>query len=473
MRIKAGDRVNDVLNSVLRKVAPTAEERKEVLKLHRNVLHTAEIVCEGLRVKPMMCGSIAKDTWLKGHKDFDLFLRFRESTSRENLEEYGLKLGKEIINRLGGTYEIAYAEHPYIRGFFNGHRIDIVPAFDVRNPGRIKSAVDRTPYHVRYVNQNLDRGLVNEVRLLKQFCKGIGVYGSNLKVRGFSGYLCELLIIKYIKFRNLVEDAADWWPGKVIDIEGFYRSEKYLREKKFPGDALIVVDPVDRNRNVASVLSSENFIWFVKKCQEFVEEPNEDIFFGKPRYEMTLRGIAEKLRERGTEFLMIYFAAPEEVHRDILWPQMRKLLKRIEDVLKDGGFRPLRSDIWSDETNCILIFEMEVDELPAVKEVLGPSIFDRKNSEGFLKKYRGKKIFLQENRWVAETEREFRRAIELIRDFLSGDEDELRGRGVPKDLARVISEDVAVADRVHCFRFFRRYPGLRSYMNEYFHRSLG
>jgi len=43
---------------------------------------------------------------------------------------------------------------------------------------------------------------------LKQFMKGIGVYGSELRRRGFSGYLTELLVINYGSFLGVLKEAS-------------------------------------------------------------------------------------------------------------------------------------------------------------------------------------------------------------------------------------------------------------------------
>jgi tRNA adenylyltransferase (EC 2.7.7.25) len=54
------------------------------------------------------------------------------------------------------------------------------------------------------VISNLHREQKDEVRLLKKFMKGIGVYGAEIKVKGFSGYVAELLVYFYDSFRNVL-----------------------------------------------------------------------------------------------------------------------------------------------------------------------------------------------------------------------------------------------------------------------------
>ena len=120
----------------------------------------------------------------------------------------GLKFGKNIINELDGSYRIEYAQHPYTRGVVNGIHIDIVPCYEIKSGERIKSAVDRTPLHVEYLNKNMTKNFSDDVRLLKQLCVANKIYGADSKTQGFSGYVCELLIIKYKKFFNVLKNVV-------------------------------------------------------------------------------------------------------------------------------------------------------------------------------------------------------------------------------------------------------------------------
>lgn len=65
----------------------------------------------------------------------------------------------------------------------------------------------------------------------------VGTYGSEFKVGGFSGYLCELLIINYGSFLEVLRNVwTDWKPGYQIDLMEYGTSNLF-------DDPLIVVDP--------------------------------------------------------------------------------------------------------------------------------------------------------------------------------------------------------------------------------------
>ena len=145
-------------------------------------------------------GSVAKDTWLSENPDIDIFMRLPTSIPRKNLGEVGLKIAKKAAE--GYVQLERFAEHPYLEIVVEGYHADIVPCYDAK-PGEWQSATDRTPYHTDYINRTSQlKALRGEVRLLKAFMQGIGVYGAEIKVGGFSGYLCELLIMNYGSFNQ-------------------------------------------------------------------------------------------------------------------------------------------------------------------------------------------------------------------------------------------------------------------------------
>ena len=472
-----------VTKDVLREVVPSQEEREATRRLQDKLLTKAYATVKGhYAIEPIFCGSIAKGTWLAGTKDIDLFLMFREQVSRDDLERIGLQVAKEICEGLGGRWEIAYAEHPYLRAEIEGHKVDIVPSYDVADASKIKSAVDRTPHHVRYVLSALDKNLLNDVRLLKKFCEGAGVYGSDLKTEGFSGYLCELLVIEYGTFESVLQAAKEWNPGTVIDIEKHYEgprnevsghrnAERSVGNKNFHKDPLVVIDPVDHNRNVASVLSLENFFVFTKKAREFLEDPKLSAFFRLPPTPLTIDDIAKHVNERQTRFVFVRFATPD-VLEDVLWPQLRKCTERMRGLLEENEFEVLRTGVWSDDAATVLVIELLVDELPSIRKRRGPSAFDAVNSKKFLDHYKGYNVFIEDEFWVVELARRHRSAIDLLKELLSENEPALRAGGIPSRIAEAIHEDVEIATGEHVLRLLRRYDGLRKYMYHYFHKNL-
>jgi len=121
-----------LLEEVLGRIKPSEEERRLVNKVTREVVDIAKAKIEKVEseVTLHLVGSIAKDTYLSGDHDIDLFLAFPLESSLEELRKRGLELAKAIGNNLE-NYEVAYAEHPYVRAIYKGFDIDIVPGYNV------------------------------------------------------------------------------------------------------------------------------------------------------------------------------------------------------------------------------------------------------------------------------------------------------------------------------------------------------
>jgi tRNA nucleotidyltransferase (CCA-adding enzyme) len=287
------------LKFVLNKLKPSKKEDKEMEDFTKKLIKINEKLAKN--VKPIICGSVAKNTWLSKKNEIDLFLLFDSKLSKKELEKRGIDLAKKIVKALKGKYQIAFAEHPYLRSWIEKYQIDIVPAYSIENPEKIKSAVDRTPHHVRFVKKNLKNP--DEVRLLKQFCMANKCYGADVKTLGFSGYLCELLIIKYGSFMKLVRDAFKWRVDHVITFNNLSKEEA---AKKFKSP-LIVIDPVDRNRNVGAAVSIEKFYTFVKSCKDFIENPKKDFFFPSETKPYSLAEVSKEIQKKRNKMVFNKF----------------------------------------------------------------------------------------------------------------------------------------------------------------------
>lgn len=148
-----------VLKKVIARITPSARKVKETDRAVRKIMDATEKITKPMRLGHTLAGSFLRDTWLTDKLEFDIFILFPENVSRERLEKTGLDVGKRIVKSLKGEYEIAYAEHPYIRAAIDGFAVDFVPCYDIKDPGKIKSAVDRTPHHNRYILKNLTKAL--------------------------------------------------------------------------------------------------------------------------------------------------------------------------------------------------------------------------------------------------------------------------------------------------------------------------
>ncbi len=418
---------------VIEKNYPNEDELERIRQKYQEI---SDFIENEFDVETHFAGSAGRKTCMKGDNDIDIFVLFDEEIGKKQLENQGLDIGKKGFAEFDGNYKVEYAEHPYTKGDINGHEVEIVPCYDT-SPENIKSSVDRTPHHSRWVDQNLDDEQRKDVVILKRFLSAEGIYGSSLKLKGFSGYLCEILISHYGSFEGLIEDAPKWRENQVIDpVEHHKDGLSEDLQEKFKDEQLVVIDPVDPERNVASVLSRENLARFMYLCWQFQNDLGMK-FFEDKETEYKQFEIKQELKKRA-DFLVMEFESPEEVD-DIVYPQMRKTVRRLEKLLQKHEFRIFNSGFHVDESTRIF-FELE-SSLPEVQEITGPMIFHGKDHlDQFTSKYDN--TYVKDDRIVAKTEREYSKARELLKDFLEGN---LEEKGIPSHVAEKI-EDYSFAE---------------------------
>lgn len=397
-----------VTTAVQERIDPAPEERERLAATAQRLVERAESAVADLPVEAevMQVGSTARDTWISGDRDIDIFVCFPPSLEREELEEYGLDVGHTVLP--DGHEE--YAEHPYVTGTVDGFDVDLVPCYAVDSATAIRSAVDRTPFHTAYIEDRLTDDLAAEVRLCKQFLKGIGAYGSDLRTRGFSGYLTELLVLEYGSFEAVVTAAADWHPPIELDPADHAAASF--------DDPLVVIDPTDPERNVAAVCSVENVARVQHYARELLADPREELFFPATVEPIDTEDLTAQIDRRATTPVAIVFETPALVD-DQLYPQLRKSLTGITDELDRRGFEVVRRSSFANDRTVLLI-ELAVATRPAIERHEGPPVHVGDHAAGFYEKYADSDDpmiygpFIDDDRYVVERERPFTDAVEFL-----------------------------------------------------------
>ena len=383
---------------------PSSEERKYIHGVAERLLAA---IAESGKAEGMVVGSIARDTWVKGDRDLDVFMLFSPDLPREVLEAEGLALARSVARKFTDTFCEKYAEHPYINATIESIDVDLVPCYNVASAASIQSAVDRTPFHTRYITEKIN-GLVDDVLLAKQFAKAGGIYGSDQMTEGFSGYLCELLVLHYGGFTPLLRAASAWGPHLKIDIE-------HHAAKEFD-EPLIVIDPVDPRRNVAAAVSLDRMAEFVELARGYLDTPSEAFFVQPPLRGISRDELAAILSRRGTALCAVTFATPPFIE-EIVVPQLKRSTGAICDLLGRNGFVVHHAHYRMDTERCMLLFELLTDDLPPIRRHEGPPVWNRTNAEKFLEKYQGALLpgpFIENGRYVMEVPREFGHAADLL-----------------------------------------------------------
>ncbi|MEM4524410.1 MAG: CCA tRNA nucleotidyltransferase [Archaeoglobaceae archaeon] len=389
--------IKDVLDEALKIATPDEEEIEKAKRADRILRERLE----SLKLEFVFVGSYARNTWLKGNLEIDVFIFFPKEKTKEMLEVEIIEIGRKVLDEM----ELRYAEHPYVHGKVFGVEVDLVPCYKVESAEKIISAVDRTPFHHEWLKDRI-KGKEGEVRLLKLFLKANNLYGAEYRVKGFSGYLCELLIVFYNSFLECIKNATNWTRKTVIDVKN-----GTIRE----GKNFFVVDPVDEKRNVAANLSIENLAKFVHLSREFLKKPSIEFFIPKKR-KIEPEKVLKAMKLRGTEILCIEFEKPNIVE-DNLYPQLERAGRKLFEALKREGFSPLRFGFFVKE-KCYLVLECEVRELSKITKKIGPIFEDKENVEKFLKKERPFKPFIEDGRWWAFEFRKHTRPEDVIADYV-------------------------------------------------------
>ena len=342
--------MKELVKEALKRVEPKLDEKERLLNLKDNIINKINKL--GIKsVEPKVVGSIAKGTYLEG-TDIDIFLVFQKGT---DLKKQGLTIARKILP----DGKELYAQHPYLRGEIQGVGIDLVPCFAIDKSTESISAVDRTPFHTDWVISNIS-GLENEVRLTKQFLKAIGAYGANSAIGGFSGYLVEILCIKYGGFLNLIKEMSQWKPPLIID-----------KIANAPDSPIMVCDPVDNKRNVAAGVTLKGLGTAILASKSFIDKPSMNFFY--PEYK------ERKFQGKLTTIILSLPKGNEETIMPWLQKQGRKIYRALSD------FEPIAWNANMGQEGYIVV-ETGIRSLPEIVLHKGPAPWENGAIE-FLKKY--------------------------------------------------------------------------------------
>ncbi|MEN3047174.1 MAG: CCA tRNA nucleotidyltransferase [Candidatus Caldarchaeales archaeon] len=441
----------EVLAEVLRAAegiaVPTREEEERLSSVAERVLGAVRSSFSGVEgyLGASVEGSAAKGTWVRSRPEVDVFVRFSPDVPKEGLEELVVRRGIAALESVGASWRLRYAEHPYVEGFLSDVGVNVVGCYEVQK-GRWISAVDRTPYHTAYVASRVDGRLRREIRLAKAFAMGTGVYGAELKVGGFSGYLMELLVLRSAGFVKLLEDASGWRPPKVIEMTGELGEERALA--LFQNSPLVVTDPVDPRRNVASAVTLTKLSEFVLAAKLFLARPSLE-FFAPP---------GPKRPEAWREVMAVRFDRPQGLPVDTLWGEALKFARSVASRLSREGFEVRRWAVEGTDDSVLVLFELDSLELPAFALREGPPVW-LENVFDFIERHSSDPLtaagpWVDGERLYVLKRREVRGAVELTKRWL-----DVKSVSVPRDLegplrrAEVVALDREAAMRLGLMGF--------------------
>ena len=267
-------------------------------------------------------GSYAKGTWTPEKIDVDIFVKLKKSISEKKFSELGKKIGFNALKKYRPY--VRYSEHPFVEALVGGTLVNVVPCYNVKK-GEWKSAADRSTFHTEFMSEKLTGQMKNDISLLKCMMKANGVYGAEIASQGFSGYVTEVLVYYFGSFSNVIKE-----------ISKIKKNGKIGESSRKFDSPIIIIDPIDSNRNLGTAISMENLSKFVLVSRAYLRKPSLSFFTNK-----NLKLSKQKELEKNT--LVVEFSYKNR-SEDIIFGQIKRAANSLESQLTNEGFRVLRND---------------------------------------------------------------------------------------------------------------------------------
>jgi tRNA nucleotidyltransferase (CCA-adding enzyme) len=268
-------------------------------------------------------------------------------------------------------------------------------------------------------------------------------------------------VLHYGSFLDAIKAIGAWKQEQVIDLEKYWQEEE--AKKKFAGAPLIVVDPVDRNRNVAAALSLNQFSRIVAAARAFLQNPSEAFFFGKKEKPWGIEKLRAMLQKK--ELVAAKLGYPKGALPDIVWGQIQRLARKVETQLALNEFKVIRSEAWTDERKAIvMVFEVENRVLQKSHVKTGPFVTDEANSKAFLQAH--KKIIagprIEQGRWIIEEQRKYPHIEQFLHDFLK------KEKRVEKTILRkAINKECHILEEKNLIELFKQNKEFAEFLTTY------
>jgi tRNA nucleotidyltransferase (CCA-adding enzyme) len=407
-----------------RKIGAVAEQAKALVDRYVTRIDDAVDVVLG--------GSFAKGTWLPDDADIDIFVKIKPSVPIEKFEEITREIGSETLKNY--SPKLRYSDHPYVEVFVKNLRVNVVPCYDVEQ-GKWKSAADRSPFHTQYISTRFDDQKRGQARLLKKFFKSLDIYGAEVSIAGFSGYVSEVLVLKYCSFENVLRAAADWQARQIVAVGD--HDPAFVKGLKSP---VIIIDPIDSRRNLGTAISPESVAKFILAARAFLDEPSLE-FFNESK------GSRAATKVLLPNVLVVEFSH-EKKSPDIIWGQLKRSVNSIARQLELAHFTVLRSSCITDERrSAALVFLLESITLPPQTKKKGPEIFRRNDTASFLSSRKKRPLAIwvdREMRVVMLIDRKATDARKFVKSLVLND---AKNSGISKDLIADKLKVYSVNDR--------------------------
>ena len=383
----------DFLKEIINSLIPTQEEYSKLNNIFLGI--KSKIKIKDAIVE--LGGSGKKDTWLHNNHDIDIYVKF-------NKKKYHDKDISGILKKaLKKYFEIStlHGSRDYFQIKAENYTVEIIPIIDIKKAEEALNITDISPLHCKYV---IKHDKTKEIRLAKTFCRASRCYGAESYIGGFSGYVIEILTIHYKNFSNFIKNAAKWKERTSIGSKNLI--EKLNLSKKI--GPLIVIDPVDKNRNAAAAVSKEKYLQFIKACREYVKKPGKSFFMEKKFDEGLF------LKKHASSKTIVMEAEPLDGKKDVIGAKILKCFNYLKTQFKLNNFNVLHAE-WHWNKEALFYFVFNAQELSKEIKHYGPPTKEVESSVAFIKKYGEKNVKKEGNKLYVMLKRQFTKPEDYAR----------------------------------------------------------
>jgi len=214
-------------------------------------------------------------------------------------------------------------------------------------------------------------------------------------------------------FENVIKSISEIKENQIIG----------KTSKKFE-TSIVIIDPIDNNRNLAAAVSDENIGKFVLVSRAFREKPTLEFFKNKK----------SRVSNKHWENLLVIKFDFKMRSSDIIWGQIKRATLSLSTQLELGGFNVSRSKAHTDQQKeAYLFFLLESVKIPEIYPKDGPEFFREDDSKSFIFKNlkNTELMWIGNNRKIISLEkRKYTEAVKFITEFLKKN----LQTGIPKGL---------------------------------------
>ena len=297
--------------TVLKEVNATLKKLNSILAKHN------------IKAKAVTGGSISKGTFLHNDYDCDIFVKFdRKEYSKKNISD----ILEKPVNGVFSKVQRIHGSRDYYQSQ-NGLNYEIIPVLNITKPEQAENITDCSPLHSTWVTRFPE--MRKEIMLAKAFTKSAGAYGAESYKKGFSGHVIDILTIHYGGFLKLLKASAKWKPGMVIDHYKTHKGKALFNlNRSKTQSALIVIDPIEPNRNASAALDTEKLESFREYATKFLKDPSIEFFVKK---HVTLADLKKRAKH---DILIILEVKAKTGKQDVVGAKLLKAVEYISRLLK-------------------------------------------------------------------------------------------------------------------------------------------